>query len=415
MTAAAEVARVRELVAQLDVSATPADVNQATDEIRAIFDRCPEARDYLANHRADLIDQLDRAKVQIAINSAKRGFLSLAMEAAAPPRPRTGEGDDRPRLRPPSGPAAERRLHAMQMLESVADIVPTGWAAEAALDRGALAIPREGVAVMRAFDQLVGLLRTGAMYLLHGREAEAALATDPPAMDVLPPLPFPRVWIESCGDYNEPVPFAVLASGGGDQREVLVFGVGIVETDPGRGWDVFLPLRFPDGPEWSVLGLHVSPTGIEWLLVEDDEDRNGWRRAADVAWLLVRKLAIGAVHLIAARNVPHDPVRLPRAQRKRIQRSPLGQGWTVGDRIYYVNLTASGERAEGTGDGGRVYGVRWLVSGHWRHLDHGRARCTCCTPPRAARWIHPYVKGPAGAPWKGRQVRVPGAPTEARA
>lgn len=40
----------------------------------------------------------------------------------------------------------------------------------------------------------------------------------------------------------------------------------------------------------------------------------------------------------------------------------------------------------------REYKYRRMVRGHWRRL------------PEKSMWIKAYIKGPAGAPWKGRPV-----------
>jgi hypothetical protein len=60
---------------------------------------------------------------------------------------------------------------------------------------------------------------------------------------------------------------------------------------------------------------------------------------------------------------------------------------------YWVSMADSGSTARGASD--RTYHCRWLVSGHWRHYRTGDKT-----------WIRAYVKGPKGAPWKGRPVHL---------
>jgi hypothetical protein len=115
------------------------------------------------------------------------------------------------------------------------------------------------------------------------------------------------------------------------------------------------------------------------------------------------QLAINGAMLITARGVPRREQQLPRHQRKRIMR----QRWAPRmPKLYYVDLAQAGEAEEIPGKT-RTYHVRWLVSGHWRHIEGGDSLCTCWEhrhSPRVATYIEPYVKGPPGAPWIGRPV-----------
>ena len=80
-------------------------------------------------------------------------------------------------------------------------------------------------------------------------------------------------------------------------------------------------------------------------------------------------------------------------QRKHQEEPPL---------IRVVNLRES-ERQPSDGSGeGHSYSHRWLVKGHWHKYWIGSGDARRLEP----RWLHPYVKGPAGTPFKASQLTV---------
>jgi hypothetical protein len=79
--------------------------------------------------------------------------------------------------------------------------------------------------------------------------------------------------------------------------------------------------------------------------------------------------------------------RARRREFERITGSP-----NVGVRV--VQLRRAESHSSGTADpSGSHFSVRWVVDGHWRHQPCGHARAD-----RRLTWIHPYLKGPDGAP-----------------
>ena len=191
---------------------------------------------------------------------------------------------------------------------------------------------------------------------------------------------------------------------------VVCLGIAINEAVRGREWQIFLPVRrtlsYSEDDEETQLSQHamtlafhvtpheiLGPTPVGKTVKE-------WR-SDHLRGLL--QLAINGAMLITARGVPKREMQLPRHQRKRIAR----QRWAPRmPKLYYVDLAEAGEEME-TAPKSRTYHVRWLVSGHWRHLDNGESLCTCPKhrhSPRPATYIDPYVKGPPGAPWIGRPV-----------
>jgi hypothetical protein len=261
----------------------------------------------------------------------------------------------------------------------------------------------------------VGLLRTAGFFLLDKDEALPALRSDPPHADEMPdfpPLPFPRIWIETRDQFG-PTPMLVY-EGEGDEDDLNILGIGIIEREPGRVWDVLTPFEFQprDGNEPSqmaVIGHTITPGGFA-----DDVDRSTWSdldaegEVTDPAAAIIG-LAITAAHLITAERIPQVEIPVARPQRKRWERELKRERFVEGPRVYFVDLKAAGEDENAEGYGGtREYKVRWIVRGHYYKHPNGKfdipdkGRCF---------WRRAYVKGPAGAPWKGRPVYVGGEGT----
>jgi len=265
-------------------------------------------------------------------------------------------------------------------------------------------------------DQLLAaMLRTASYYVLDVSQAEEAIDSMPPALPSFPPLPFRRIWIEMQGtdkSYTGPVQYAQwdTTNEDGSNDIVDVLGIAINEVVRGREWQIFMPLvRVTNLPEGDVkipltrtsmtLAFHLTPTEILGPTPVGKTVKQ-WNIGHHAAML---QMAINGAMLITARGVHKTELQLPRAQRKRLAR----ERWAPRmPKLYYVDLDRSGEEGPEIGKG-RIYHVRWLVSGHWRHVDTGDSLCTCWDhrhSPRVAKYIDPYVKGPAGAPWIGRPV-----------
>lgn len=279
----------------------------------------------------------------------------------------------------------------------------------------------------------VTMLRTGSIFLLDPEEVEGAFGQPAPVME-LPPLPFPRVVIEGHSwragqmpmfrgerhdlDYMEVESGSRSANyreedgrvyvGMSDELaedfpgEYLYMDMLVIsELEPGQTWDVGMGYHFGgedgarlfDTGEFLFSTDRVTPEGIagkEKLRVDNP--------VFDKVSEFVRSIAVTAAHLIVADRVPRREVVLPRAQRKHLRRVARLEEQP---QIYFVDIAAAGEERE-PGVSDREYRHRWLVSGHWRLNAGGktfvRHKGGVCS------WVRPYVKGPPGAPWKGRPV-----------
>jgi hypothetical protein len=276
------------------------------------------------------------------------------------------------------------------------------------------------------------VLRTGGIYMV-GREVQQAFYSSAPHLDEYPPLPYHRVWVEARHEDGYPVPlWSTLMV----ERSSVLFalGIAIVEREQGAMWDVLVPMasdphlgrevvesnsydgefdpgifspeiahvvafRFKAGEGMQQASYYgwANPAGdVEWDANGDPLDPDAEASTSSEFEDWVEGWAVTAAHVIVADRVPHVPVRLDRAQRRRITRRAPHYGAS----IYFVDLAASGDVEPGASD--RQYHVRWLVQGHWRRNPSGttfvkRKGCVCS-------WVKPYVKGPAGAPWKGRPI-----------
>lgn len=320
-----------------------------------------------------------------------------------------------------SGPGGEKLLAAHLMLSGLSEMVPVDETGVA------LALDRLWLTLETARDWETGLytmLRTASYYILDANESQEAIASMPPALPSFPPLPFRRVWIEVAKTErgrHSPAPYAEWAwddpkfPGLIEHMEIL--GIAISEVTRGREWQIFLPHKVSyefDGETKDqdaaliasareregvrVMAFHITPHEI--LAPKQMVKGTSWH-AGHLQPLL--QLAINGAHLITARGVPHHEFRLPRGQRKRLDQQRYAPN---PPKMYYVDLTRAGEEMD-EAPSSREYHVRWLVSGHWRHLDHATELCTCPEHhlnPQPATYIEPYVKGPPNAPWKGRPV-----------
>lgn len=240
-----------------------------------------------------------------------------------------------------------------------------------------------------------GMLRTAALYVVDTTEADHAI-TD--AIDLaltlpdeqqtfeMPPLPMSRIAIEGVS-LNQT--WRIPAS---DGYELSIDGVLIDEVTPGQHWRT-MALFFPavkgsdrtlDMPGLSVYGdIRLAEDGPRMGRIKADE-------ADPMAVTALETMYSVLVNLITAKGVavsdwPDFKSTASPAIQKHAPRFA---------RPYWVSLSQSGQERPRTASD-RTYHCRWLVSGHWRHYESGDRT-----------WIRPYVKGPKGAPWKGRPVHV---------
>jgi len=248
-------------------------------------------------------------------------------------------------------------------------------------------------------EQIVGILRTSILHVVSARETTPVLmsAGEYP-MPELPPLPYTRIAIEA----EEQMGWTVLTEGG---QELAVYAMFLSEREQGRVWDClwywgdandydrpyndderYVPylawtIRSNPGEKFQVSGAYEGHPGNTEAIGEGPAK-------------VLAKFAIELAQIISADKVPHEPIGfVSRQQRRHWKRKHPYVVTADKPRVYYVNLHAAGDTSHEKGDGSRVYHVRWLVRGHWRHYTNGRTT-----------WIKAYVKGPVGAPWKGRPI-----------
>jgi hypothetical protein len=250
----------------------------------------------------------------------------------------------------------------------------------------------------------VEFLRTATIFLLDDRETRAALNSRPPDGVALPRLPYRRVWLEwhdvsDVGRLGAPVPLVADEQLQAGQRHIYeLLGAGFSELDPGTAWDVFWPIK-------EIASLSIGPEVAynvrQWrMTAELLEARRRFGSREEHALI---DIAITAADLVTAQNAPRDRVQLPRRQRKQIEQDYADESYEkpFEPGIYYINLRHSGEQQEGTSNHRRSRRrVRWLVRGHWRRLRSGRRT-----------WVRSHIRGPVGAPWKGRPVYGSGLTT----
>jgi hypothetical protein len=350
-------------------------------------------------------------------------------------------------------PAGERELVLYELLEARGQGVPTDEAhVTRALDP--LHVRKDAFTDAQTVETaLTALLRSAGAFVLDAYNVwEVINSGAPPEMDVLPPLPFKRVWIEAQLD-GQPTSYAGL-TGSRFGGPIFIRGVGIIEHEPRKEWTVILPCALPsivgkDDSYWDAMklrtpgagtdldqetfsltgelvtgtvprglvipmGFRMTPAGIVSKLPGergmDEAHGDEWKAIINQA---MRQIIVNAAHLITARNVPHHEVVIPRAQRKRAARAGnfvYQSRLATAPKIYYVDLNASGEIKPGTGD--REYRHRWLVAGHWMHMPPGKIGkdlCTCWRhrdKPLSASFREAYVKGPPGAPWMGKPIHT---------
>lgn len=271
-------------------------------------------------------------------------------------------------------------------------------------------------------EDYIGALQTSAWFTLDAETLFGALQGIVPEHEHLPPLPFPRIALDAIDDDGKPAPLVtcpLTESLAAEQYGVVVARTLVIfEIEQGALWDVLVDVvtLSDDGEIFArnVMGYHFTPGGFT-------ADYEGMRLAAvargddpatvdaleefdgsfsRIAW----DTCVTALHLITASNVTNLRVHPHRKQRRDMQRQRFQP---VEPRIYRVDVGAAGNETNGKSD--RQYHVRWMVTGHYRHWPTGKKIHPDTGLP--ALWVPGYVKGPAGAPWKGRPVHVVGKPT----
>lgn len=226
------------------------------------------------------------------------------------------------------------------------------------------------------------LMRTSTVMVIGGGEMPLLLglmtglqADD--SWEELPPLPYPRLWVEFGGDDNALPATLGLQS---EEGEVRIHCVAI--TGDAAGWWILSLVHRSDAPDpldWEWIGYRVEPGGF--LIGKDDRRSHVREEMGGFGWLPV--ILAEVVQMTDSR---HDEMKIPRPHARAHQR----RFGIAHPTVYFLDLRYAGDRPVPTGTG-LGYRHRWMVRGHWRRYKSGERT-----------WIRPYVKGPAGAPWKGR-------------
>jgi len=304
------------------------------------------------------------------------------------------------------------RLCASQLLRSSAEHL------QAAEEVASLVLNNYDVPDNQAWaaERLLGALtaaRTGAIFVTEAKDGEALSG----GWEELPPLPFPRCWFE-VWDSDEASPLAIATHTDPSGQDLALIGYGIVEVEQCAEWHVYGVFVLSPGwtdieiLSWDLLtgeGLDGvrGPLGLygpdpDPICIRVDKHMSRWVKGLDEEARGRLQLSLltpaGIAQLIDVVGSVHEVVPLPRATRRRFERRYRG----AHPAVYFVNLRTAGDPLE-IGHGESHYRHRWLVRGHYRRQNNGRfsvpGKGTCT-------WVRPYVKGPVGAPWKGRPVYV---------
>jgi len=299
---------------------------------------------------------------------------------------------------------------------------------------------RKDAEMMSGYESAVflrAILSTGGIYRLDGGELGTQGVLDSiwgglPFTD-LPKLPYPRMWFEARDENNQPVPLwrgnpPEGAWNAADCGEL--WGMAISELAQGTSWAI-VAVRHPEWfysttktitPEASrfvrtdedapvffdthryervdLNALKVLPPtqdGI-WIMEEESNERytsEANYRAAMMAWAIV------LADIVTARNVDRRETFMSSKVRKQMTRAAPMKKFDA--RVYNVSIsTASDDAKDETGN---HLHVRFMVRGHWRisdapHAEYVEAKEYTCV------WVRSHIKGPPGAPWKGRPIYV---------
>lgn len=287
------------------------------------------------------------------------------------------------------------------------------------------------------------LMSTGGIYRVDGGEDGAQGVLDSiwgglPFTE-LPPLPFPRMWFEARSPDGNFMPLwrGTPPEGSWNANDTSeLWGLGITEVVPGSSWGICVVRkddwdyiasgsgglddpgdyymrttghRFKDGSILSslryervdaheLLTTAQSPDSL-FIPMNADQQTVSFSeyayRGAMLAWAVV------LADIVTARNVDRREAFLPRKAQKQMQRAAPRQRFE--SRIYNVSIaTATGEAKDETGN---YLSVRFMVRGHWRKSQAEHARWVESKGDHCV-WVAGYVKGPPGAPWKGRPIYV---------
>lgn len=284
---------------------------------------------------------------------------------------------------------------------------------------------------------LRSILSTGGIYRLDGGENGTQGVLDSiwgglPFTE-LPKLPYPRMWFEARDQHGQPCPLWR----GNPPEDAWnrvdcgeLWGIAISEISPGTAWAV-VAVRHSGwfyethielqkkGDEYERVDsdsglmfdshryerldremIQYLPPDQSHLWIKDEEDRRRYDsesayRGAMMGW------AVTLVDIVTARNIDLRETFLPsRAVKQLTRAAPLKKFFS---RVYDVSISTSSSDAKD--ETGNYLTVRFMVRGHWRISDSERAEWVEAKEAHCI-WIRAHIKGPPGAPWKGRPVYV---------
>lgn len=240
------------------------------------------------------------------------------------------------------------------------------------------------------------------LFVIESTDEPALHTIESPLDAELPPMPFPECWFEMWDEsLSGPAPLALVPWLGG-MLPCGVLGYDVREKEQATTWDVSIVAQTVTGEyEVDSWDIRYVDGRTQWVVAPGSRDRVTALPADEklqAAWAL--RLPVLLVHLVNVLGARHEPVPQPRARRRELARR-----WKVAAPVYLVNLRSAGESTPASGDPKVVYTCRWIVRGHYRrdargkHVHPDKGLCV---------WVPSHVKGPPGAPWKGRAVHHTG-------
>jgi hypothetical protein len=238
-------------------------------------------------------------------------------------------------------------------------------------------------------NDLRTMLLTGTHFVVDMRDFAAieSVHLGSGEMNGLPRLPAQRVWIEfldPTGRWPRPGCVTLPAEDGSGNvidQDAAFWGFAIADTEP--DWRVIAVMSLGSKEGHYFIGYDILAEGR--IVFHDDVSAEPYDSPGHSL------LPACLVELITVEGVRHQSVAIPRGHRRAHERKYTERP----AEAYFVDLRTTGDPGKSARTGEREYRYRWFVRGHWRRLG-----------PHRRTWVRPHVKGPAGAPWKGRPTYI---------
>ncbi len=268
-------------------------------------------------------------------------------------------------------------------------------------------LPPEGQLVVDAlrFVRFTDQLRRAGLFVIDLDDIPLDVLA-PETYGDLPPLPFPIVWYEFvAGEADHFMSIGKFTDL--DNRPARLLGICVVEKEPSVCWRVYMVLQD------DARAMEVGRTNLDTIALReydlqqgpkfgtqvDEIIKSGISDEAGKKWMAYAYgIPVGLANYVNVLGATVQETSIPRPHRRRFKRAFEVEH----PKVYTVNLRSAGDPSH-QGDGTREYRHRWIVRGHYRCEDNGKfnvpgkGRCA---------WVRPHVKGPIGAPWKGRAVHL---------